>query len=51
MPKKLKWGGKREKKLIYKYHEKWAKKNGYRDNKWQKVVGVKMSMLKKLNPK
>jgi len=36
MPKKSKWGGKREKKLIYKYHEKWAKENGYRDNKWEK---------------
>ena len=36
MPKKIKWGGKREKKLIYKYHEKWAKENGYRDNKWEK---------------
>ena len=36
MPKKFKWGGKREKKLIYKYHEQWARKNGYRDNKWEK---------------
>ena len=26
------WGGKREKKKIYKYHEEWAKENGYRDN-------------------
>jgi len=24
-------GGKREKILIYKYHEEWAKENGYRD--------------------
>ena len=24
-------GGKREKILIYKYHEEWAKQNGYRD--------------------
>lgn len=51
MPKNLKWGGKREKKLIYKYHEQWARKNGYRDNKWQKVAGVKMFMLKELNQK
>tara|TARA_R110002020_G_scaffold125470_2_gene282755 strand:- start:3 stop:158 length:156 start_codon:yes stop_codon:yes gene_type:complete len=51
MPKKFKWGGKREKQLIYKHHEKWAKENGYRDNKWQKVVGGKMFMLKKLNLK
>jgi len=36
MPKKFKWGGKREKQLIYKHHEKWAKENGYRDSKWQK---------------
>ena len=26
------WGGKREKKEIYEYHEKWAQENGYRDN-------------------
>ena len=26
------WGGKREPKVIYKYHEEWAQKNGYRDN-------------------
>ena len=26
------WGGKREKKMIYKYHEEWARENGYRDN-------------------
>ena len=25
-------GGKREKILIYKYHEEWAKENGYREN-------------------
>ena len=25
------WGGKREKILVYKYHEEWAKENGYRD--------------------
>jgi|TARA_R110002126_G_scaffold104036_1_gene237339 hypothetical protein len=32
--KKNKWGGKREKnKIIVKIHEKWAKKNGYRDKK------------------
>jgi len=24
-------GGKREKILIYKYHEEWAKENGYRN--------------------
>jgi len=36
MPTKFKWGGKREKQLIYKYHEKWAKENGYRDSKWEK---------------
>ena len=28
--KKNKWGGKRERIKIYKYHEEWAKKNGYR---------------------
>jgi hypothetical protein len=28
--KKGKWGGKRIKIEIYKYHEEWAKKNGYR---------------------
>jgi hypothetical protein len=26
------WGGKREKTKIYKYHEEWARENGYRDN-------------------
>ena len=31
--KKVKnWGGKREKKKIYQYHEEWAQENGYRDN-------------------
>ena len=25
------WGGKRTQIKIYKYHEKWAKKNGYRE--------------------
>ena len=29
--KKNNWGGKREKK-DYKYHEEWARENGYRDN-------------------
>jgi|28_taG_2_1085356.scaffolds.fasta_scaffold03145_2 hypothetical protein len=29
---KLKWGGKREEKIIYRHHEKWARDNGYRDN-------------------
>ena len=28
---KLKWGGKRTPITIYKYHEDWAKKNGYRN--------------------
>ena len=28
---KLKWGGKREPITIYKHHEEWAKKNGYRE--------------------
>ena len=26
------WGGKREKRMIYKYHEEWARENGYREN-------------------
>ena len=26
------WGGKREKTMIYEYHEEWARENGYRDN-------------------
>ena len=26
------WGGKREKRMIYKYHEEWARENGYRAN-------------------
>tara|TARA_Y100001951_G_scaffold88930_1_gene80877 strand:- start:578 stop:901 length:324 start_codon:yes stop_codon:yes gene_type:complete len=26
------WGGKREKTIIYKHHEDWARENGYRDN-------------------
>ena len=30
--KKNNWGGKREKKRIYEYHEEWARENGYRDN-------------------
>ena len=30
--KKNNWGGKREKKKIYEYHEEWARENGYRDN-------------------
>ena len=29
---KRNWGGKREKKKIYEYHEEWAQENGYRDN-------------------
>jgi len=28
--KKTNWGGKRIKIKLYKYHEQWAKKNGYR---------------------
>jgi len=28
--KKNKWGGKRITIKVYKYHEEWAKKNGYR---------------------
>ena len=30
--KKNNWGGQREQKKIYEYHEEWAKANGYRDN-------------------
>ena len=30
--KRKKWGGKREKTLIYAHHEQWATDNGYRDN-------------------
>ena len=28
---KLKWGGKRTPITTYKYHEEWARKNGYRN--------------------
>ena len=31
------WGGKRVKIKLYKYHEAWARKNGYRDPRWYKV--------------
>ena len=29
--KKRNWGGKREETKIYRHHEEWARKNGYRE--------------------
>ena len=39
-------GGKREKILIYKYHEEWAKENGYRD--WWTEKNIINSTIKDL---
>ena len=34
---KLKWGGKRTPITTYKYHEEWAKENGYREKSNEKL--------------
>ena len=43
-PTKRKWGGQRSIIIIYKHHEKWAQKNGYRNNDGlnsQNTIGFK----------